>query len=73
MLHVQTANGRDFAIDLSDVVAMDFDNGVLAFHTDAQVFRLGGNAWGGPVAQEDAQALIMEWEAHKAGARLKVA
>jgi len=65
MLHVQTANGRQFSIDLGDVNAVDFDAGVLSFHTDKRTFDLGGQAWGGPVDADDAFALIGEWRAHR--------
>ena len=65
MLHIETTNSRIFTIDLGEVVALDYADGVLSFHTERRSFTLGGVAWGGPVSHEDANAIIIEWRNHR--------
>ena len=63
MLSLQSKTGRKFAVDLSEVVSVDYDGeGVVHFIlSDRMVLSIGGEDWGGPVSPEDAQQIIDMW------------
>lgn len=63
MLRIESRNGRIFAVDLVDMVAITFAEGEVTFHTSrGGTLSLGGEAWGGPVSREEANDIIDLWE-----------
>lgn len=63
MLRIESRNGRIFAVDLIDMVAITFAEGVVTFHTSrGGTIHLGGEAWGGPVSRAEANDIIDLWE-----------
>lgn len=62
MLRIESRNGRIFAVNLVDMVAITFAEGVVTFHTGrGGTISLGGEAWGGPVSREEANDIIDLW------------
>ena len=63
MLRIESRNGRVFAVDLAEVVAATFAEGVLTLHLPSgSTLAMGGESWGGHLSLEEANEIIDLWE-----------
>lgn len=66
MLRIESNQGRLFTLDLTVVVGITYDFGVLTFALESgSSLQIGGDEWGGKFSIQEADQIIDLWETER--------